>query len=110
MLILSSYPFHLLFLFHISIYLYSSFYSLFLVVAYQSSSAINQQNSTEHMMCTIAYLCHHVQELFLYCSCLHSTITSAAPHNVRSLALIHLLTTRAIIIYFYLGALGSTKA
>jgi len=76
---LSSYPFHLLFLFHISIYLYSSFYSLFLVVAYQSSSAINQQNSTEHMMCTIAYLCHHVQELFLYCSCLHSTITSAAP-------------------------------
>lgn len=79
MLILSSYPFHLLFLFHISIYLYSSFYSLFLVVAYQSSSAINQQNSTEHMMCTIAYLCHHVQELFLYCSCLHSTITSAAP-------------------------------
>ena len=80
---LSSYPFHLLFLFHISIYLYSSFYSLFLVVAYQSSSAINQQNSTEHMMCTIAYLCHHVQELFLYCSCLHSTITSAAPHNDR---------------------------
>ena len=74
-MILSSYPFHLLFLFHISIYLYSSFYSLFLVVAYQSSSAINQQNSTEHMMCTIAYLCHHVQELFLYCSCLHSTIS-----------------------------------
>jgi len=94
---LSSYPIHLLFLFHISIYLYSSFYSLFLVVAYQSSSAINQQNSTEHMMCTIAYLCHHVQELFLYCSCLHSTITSAAPlenEHVDHLGRFHMCVDR----------------
>ena len=78
---LIEYPFHLLFLFHISIYLYSSFYSLFLVVAYQSSSAINQQNSTEHMMCTIAYLCHHVQELFLYSTVLAFILPSPQPRR-----------------------------